>query len=145
MNVGNSNNPQYSYNKDRENKGLLKAFIEQSDYIPRKDQPEACHQFGLSFETGKSLFGKVYTQRVIKYLFHNTTTIATVEKYTGIPQKYLCQVKASLENNGKLQVVSLGYCPTTLSKNVQFVSTNPEKWGKPFKSNNNTNQLTLFK
>ena len=137
MSVG-TNNPQYGKNK----KVLLKVFIEQSEYISISDQPKICESFGFSFSESKYLFRHVYTQRCKDFLFTTTTTIATVEAKTGIPQKYLCQVKARLEKKRLLQVVGLGICPTTLSKNVQFVSTNPDEWSKPF--NSNPKQLTLF-
>lgn len=100
----------------------LIAFVKQSKYIDVKEQPNICKNFGLPYL--KYIFQNEYRNRFFEYLKENTTTVATVSNAIGIPHKYLCICKAYYEKKGVLKVVAFGKCPTTGSKNVQFVSTN---------------------
>ena len=106
----------------------LRAYISREKYIEIEDRLSICESFGLPLQT--KLFEDIYRNRVYEFLLTNTTTMATVEHETGIPHKYLTQCKAYFEKLGKLEVIYLGKCPTTGSTNVQFVSTNPNEFGK---------------
>ena len=119
----------------------LKNYIQSNPYIEILEQPKICASFGFSYKV--NVFREVYRNRVYDQLKEHTTTMATVSKVTKIPHKYLCEVKAFYEKRQLLKVVYLDRCPTTNSKNVQFVSTNPNVWNddtiKP-----KTNQMQLF-
>ncbi len=119
----------------------LRNYIKSNPYIEILEQPKICASFGLPYVV--KVFREVYRKRVYDYLNEHLTTMATVCESTKIPHKYLCEVKAYYEKRQLLKVVYLDKCPTTNSKNVQFVSTNPNVWNddtvKP-----KTNQMQLF-
>ena len=99
----------------------LIEYISSSPYIPIIEWVRLCKSFNLPYKP--SLFRDNYRERFCNYLKENTTTVSTVTKETGIPQKYLTQCKSYYEKKGKLIVVSIGICPTTGNK-AQFISTN---------------------
>ena len=103
----------------------LKKYVRDSKYIDILEQATICKSFGFTYRP--SIFREEYTRRFIIFLKENTTTTSTVAKMTGIPQKYLCQVKRNLEEKGRLKVVKYDRCPTTGALNVQFLTTNIEK------------------
>ena len=109
--------------KDKQIK-LLRKYLLENKYLDIQEQPKICKQFGLQYQ--RELFRSVYRERFYHYLLENVTTVATVERVTGIPQKYLTVCKLYYQKLGLLKVVGFGICPTTKSKNVQFVSTNPK-------------------
>tara|TARA_R110002049_G_scaffold80452_4_gene204633 strand:- start:4451 stop:4882 length:432 start_codon:yes stop_codon:yes gene_type:complete len=121
-----SNGDKVKYNENLE---LLKAYVRQSPYIPKLEQPTVSVQFGVPYSP--MVFREEYSSRIKRFLYDNTSTAAYVSKITSIPQKYICQVKALLEDKGDLKVVGFGRCPATGSANVQFLSTNPEIWDDP--------------
>lgn len=100
----------------------LIKYVRESKYIDVLEQSAICKSFGLPYRP--SVFRQEYTRRIIQFLKENTTTASTVSKQTGIPQKYICQVKRNLEDKGRLKVVKFDRCPTTGSPNVQFLTTN---------------------
>ena len=108
--------------KNTQNLTLLKAYVEQSEYIEKGEQPIICKQFNLPYI--KSVFANEYRKRFFNYLLKNTTTTADVSTHTKIPEKFLCQAKAYYEKKGLLQVLYCDKCPVTKSKNVNFLSTN---------------------
>lgn len=116
-------------NKAKDSLELLKAYVRESKYIDVLEQPKICANFGLPYHV--NVFRQEYRQRFYKYLRNHITTVATVSKITGIPHKYLCEVKAYYEKRNLLKVLYYDKCPTTGSSNVQFVSTNPEYWNDP--------------
>ena len=117
--------------KNTENKRLLIAFVEQSEYIEKSEQPTICKQFNLPYV--KSVFANEYRKRFYNYLLINTTSTADVFKHTKIPEKFLCQAKAYYEKKGLLQVLYSDRCPVTKSKNVNFLSTNKALFKKHYK------------
>lgn len=123
-----TSNNAFQHNRQDKDKKIkaLKKYISEQPYIPIQDQPKICEAFGLP--PLRKVFRQEYKQRFYDYLYENIATVATVEFVTGIPQKYLTTCKTYYENKGLLQVVDSGQCPTTLSLNVQFLSTNPEDW-----------------
>ncbi|TXD47728.1 hypothetical protein [Polaribacter sp. IC073] len=108
--------------KNTTNKARLIAFVEQSEYIAKSEQPIICKRFNLPYLKG--VFANEYRKRFYNYLYYTTTTTADVFKQTKIPEKFLCQAKAYYEKKGLLQVLFSGRCPVTKSKNVNFLSTN---------------------
>jgi hypothetical protein len=133
-----NSNGQGKYN---EKLSQLKQYVSQSKYIEPLEQIKVCKSFGLPYL--KNVFRDEYRKRFYDFLFDNVTTCADVTKHTSIPQKYLCECKAYYENKGLLKVVGLGNCPVTNSKNVQFLSTNPNMWNDAFLLPQ-SNQLNLF-
>jgi len=109
-------------NSFKERLEQLKKFVRESKYIDVLEQSTVCKSFGLPYRP--SVFREEYTLRVKQFLKENTTTASTVTKMTGIPQKYICQVKRLLEEKGLLKVEKIDRCPTTGSPNVQFLTTN---------------------
>lgn len=108
----------------------LNAFILEQPYIDIKEQAKICEQFGLP--PLRKVFQDIYRYRFYQYVFNHTTTAATVERETGIPQKYLTCCKLHYEKKGLLKVVGIGICPTTGSRNVQFISSNPVQWSNGY-------------
>lgn len=129
--------------QDKYNEKLnqLKQYVSQSKYFEPLEQIKACQSFGLPYL--KNVFREEYRKRFYDFLFDNVTTCANVTKHTSIPQKYLCECKAYYENKKLLKVVGLGNCPVTNSKNVQFLSTNPNFWNDAFLLPK-SNQLKMF-
>ena len=119
----------------------LKMYIKRSPYIEVSEQRRICQSFGLHYMI--ELFRIEYRKRFYEYLKKNITSVATVSKETGIPHKYLCEVKAYYEKKKLLRVVMMGKCPTTGSSNVQYVSTNPKVWDDPSQLPK-SDQLSLF-
>jgi hypothetical protein len=119
----------------------LKTYVSQIPYIDPIDQPKVCASFGLPHIV--SIFRNEYRSRFYAYLLEHTTTAASITIATGIHQKYLCQCKDYYEKRNLLKVVGYGTCPSTRSQNVQFLSTNKEKWNEPGPYAN-SNQLSLF-
>lgn len=127
--------------KDNYKKAQLIAYINQVKYIDILEQPKICDSFGLPYI--KSIFEKEYTQRFYNYLYKKPSSRFEVFKITGIPEKYLCQVKKRFEEKGKLKVLYNGFCEVAKKDNIQILSTNPNHW-------NNTdllpksNQIKMF-
>lgn len=127
--------------KYNEKLSQLKKDVSQSKYIEPLEQIKVCNNFGLPYL--KNVFRDEYRNRFYTYLFNNVTTCADVTKQTSIPQKYLCECKAYYEKKKLLKVVGLSSCPVTNSRNVQFLSTNPNNWNNAFLLPK-SNQLNLF-
>lgn len=127
--------------KYNEKLSQLKKYVSQSKYIEPLEQIKVCNNFGLPYL--KNVFRDEYRNRFYTYLFNNVTTCADVTKQTSIPQKYLCECKAYYEKKKLLKVVGLSSCPVTNSRNVQFLSTNPNNWNNAFLLPK-SNQLNLF-
>ena len=117
--------------KKTTNKARLVAYVEQSEYIEKSEQPIICKQFNLPYLKG--IFANEYRKRFHKYLQHTTTTTADVFTQTKIPEKFLCQAKAYYEKKGLLQVLYSNRCPATKSKNVNFLSTNKKLFSDNYK------------
>lgn len=78
-----------------------------------------------SFEV--SNYQGIFKQEAIRRLIEKTAiepkTASTLAKETGINQKYICRLKAQLASKKRLFVAYIGKCPTTLSRGVQFLSS----------------------
>lgn len=78
-----------------------------------------------SFEV--SNYQGIFKQEAIRRLIEKTATepktASTLEKETGVNQKYICRLKSQLVNEKRLIIAYVGKCPTTLSRGVQFLSS----------------------
>jgi hypothetical protein len=119
----------FKQGKDNYKKAQLITYINQVKYIDILDQPKICDSFGLPYL--KSIFEKEYTLRFYNYLYKKPSSRFEVFKTTGIPEKYLCQVKKKLQKKGKLKVLYIGYCDVAKKDNIQILSTNPNHWINP--------------
>lgn len=129
--------------KYRDNIQKLKEYVHSNPYIKLHEQASICRSFGLDYK--KYIFETEYRNRFYDYLKKNVATTAMVSKATGIPEKLLCYFKAYYEKKGMLKVVYLGVCKTSpRSRDVQYLSTNPEQWDNT-DLDPNSNQLKLFK
>lgn len=119
----------------------LKLYVKKSKYIDKKEQPKICASFELPYLV--NVFRAEYRQRFYDYLQERVMTLAMVSKATGIPEKYLCQVKRRMEKKGILKVVYFARCEATGSKGVGFLSTDKNKWGNT-EVIPKSNQIKLF-
>jgi hypothetical protein len=71
----------------------------------------------------KGIFKQDAIRRLIEKTAIEPKTASTIEIETGVNQKYICRLKMQLVNEKRLSVAYLGKCPTTLSKGVQFLSS----------------------
>jgi hypothetical protein len=120
---------------------LLRKYIATSDYIEVEEQPTICESFGLHYV--KSAFQEEYRKRFFGQCFNKPVTVGTVNRLTGIPDKFLTYCKQYYEKRGLLKVVGVGRCPSSLRVGVQFVSTNPQFWGG-LSGSEDDQQLCLF-
>lgn len=130
-----------SYKQGKDNKENLKEYVKRNEYFAPIQWLEICQKFNLPLL--KQVFRDEYKNRFYKHLYKNVTTCADVEKNTSVPHKYLTECKKYYEDRNLLKVVGFGICPTTKSKNVQFLSTNPDNWNKTDLLPK-SNQLKLF-
>jgi hypothetical protein len=100
---------------------MLKEFIHSSKYIDITERRGICESFGVPESQAKVLFREEYYNRFLNSTKEKPITVSTICKRTGIPQKYATTIKQRLERRGKIEVAYLGQCPTTLSRNVQFI------------------------
>ena len=126
--------------KGKANKEALKEHLIQNRYVQMEDREELCKAFQVEYHPKLQLFGQAYKQAFYNYLSDKVETVASASKVTGIPQKYLTICKLYYEKRDLLKVVYKDTCPTTHSKNVQFVTTDSTKW----ESVKAENQLNLF-
>lgn len=91
-----------------------------------------------SFEVSnyKGIFKREAIQRLIEKTANEPKTASTLTKETGINQKYICRLKTQLVNEKRLFVAYVGKCPTTLSRGVQFLSSD-KSYSQITKANSN--------
>lgn len=108
--------PQYT------NKKRLISYLQTFSKFPEVMEHKTIAQ---SFEV--SNYQRIFKQEAIRRLIEKTAidpkTASTLAKETGINQKYICRLKAQLVNEKRLFVAYIGKCPTTLSRGVQFLSS----------------------
>ena len=108
--------PQYTNKKRLSN--YLRTFSKFPDVIEHK-------KIAQSFEV--SNYRRMFKQDAIRRLIEKTAnepkTASTLTNETGINQKYICRLKKQLVNEKRLFVAYVGKCPTTLSRGVQFLSS----------------------
>lgn len=143
MSTTNTHSLNLDNGKDKYNEKIcqLIKYVRETKYLEPLQQIEACKSFELSYL--KFVFRNEYRKRFYNFLYENITTCSNVTKHTLIPQKYLCECKKYYEDRGMLKVVGLGICPVTKSKNVQFLSTNPNVWNDE-SCLPKSNQLKMF-
>lgn len=129
------------YEQRKVNIEALKTLIKESEYIEVIDQRAICEKMNLPYLV--SLFRIEYRQRFLSFFKENITSVATASKETGIPHKYLCEVKAYYEKKKLIKIVMYGKCPTTGANKVQYLSADPKVW-KDSSLLPKSNQLELF-
>ncbi len=97
----------------------LRKYIESRTAIDVIEHSKICFSFGLPYLP--KIFQEVYDKKVLQAIEHEPLTAATISKLTGLPHKYICQVKRRLVKSGHIRVSHLDRCPTTGNKNVQFL------------------------
>ncbi|KAA2218546.1 hypothetical protein [Maribacter flavus] len=122
----NSNNPNaLDGNRVKDSKQKLISYLDSLKFHPNvKEHKTIAQSFG--FPSYKEIFRQDAIRRVLQATSTEPTTAATIEKLTGVKQKYVCQIKRQLEKSGELAVAYLGKCPTTGSTGVQFLTSDVE-------------------
>lgn len=108
--------PQYT------NKKRLISYLQTLSKFPEVIEHKTIAQ---SFEVSnyQGIFKQEAIRRIIEKTAIEPKTASTLTKETGINQKYICRLKMQLVNEKRLFVAYIGKCPTTLSRGVQFLSS----------------------
>lgn len=96
----------------------LKTLSKFPDVIEHKTIAQS-----LEVSNYKGIFKQEAIRRLIEKTAIELKTASTLTKETGINQKYICRLKMQLVNEKRLFVAYIGQCPTTLSRGVQFLSS----------------------
>ena len=104
------------------NKKRLTSYLQTLSKFPEVIEHKTIAQ---SFEVSnyKGIFKQEAIRRLIEKTAIEPKTASTLTKETGINQKYICRLKTQLVNEKQLFVAYLGQCPITLSRGVQFLSS----------------------
>jgi len=108
--------PQYTNKKQ-----LERYLITLSKFPNVIEHKKIANSFDVS--NYKGLFKQDAIRRLIEKTAIEPKTASTLENETGVNQKYICRLIKQLVNEKRLCVAYLGKCPTTLSKGVQFLSS----------------------
>ena len=127
--------------KNTQNLYSLKEYVQKNRYIDLLEQKKICTTFNVPYSV--DVFRKIYRARVYAYLFKTIATTAEVSKATGIPEKYICQIKGYYKKRNLIKTLYKSRCSATGSRGVQFLSTNPKTWDKDY-SDLSDNQLKMF-
>lgn len=103
-------------------KKRLTSYLQTLSKFPEvKEHKTIAHAFEVSNYQG------IFKQEAIRRLIEKTAiepkTASTLTEETGVTQKYICRLKKQLVNEKRLFVAYIGKCPTTLSRGVQFLSS----------------------
>ncbi|GLB49840.1 hypothetical protein [Neptunitalea lumnitzerae] len=130
------NNPK-SHGQNTKKEALL-SYLESLKKFPNVSEHKMiAKQFGvLNYQ---STFKKEAINRVLKVTEKEAQTASMIESKTNVKQKYFCRLKSQLVNQNKLQVVFLGQCKITLSKGVQYVSSDKSLFNNLLNNKNNGN------
>lgn len=87
-----------------------------------------------SFDGDKTKYKHFGTQmkKVFKAFQQHPKTMLMVSIETGILRANLCRYVAVWRKENRIQVVRKGVCPISKEGGVQFLTTNPEYFIKPF-------------
>lgn len=114
--------PEHKRQMQDTNKKRLLSYLCNLSKFPEVIEHKTIAQ---SFEV--SNYQGIFKQDAIRRLIEKTAiepkTASTLTKETGINQKYICRLKMQLVNEKRLFVTYIGQCPTTLSRGVQFLSS----------------------
>lgn len=109
--------------KYTENEAKLWAYL-----LKLPKHPKVIEHKGIASSFGVTNYRPIFRADAFRRLLAETTkepvTAATISKRTGLAHKYICQLKRDLEEQGKIEVIGLGRCPTTGSSGVQFLLSN---------------------
>jgi hypothetical protein len=122
----NQNNKANAFQHKRQpqfkNKKRLTSYLQTLSKFPDVIEHKTIAQ---SFEVSnyKGIFKQEAIRRLIEKTAIEPKTASTLSKETGVKQKYICRLKKQLVNEKRLFVAYIGQCPTTLSRGVQFLSS----------------------
>lgn len=112
--------------KYTENEGKLWTYL-----LKQPKHPQIIEHRGIAASFKVPNFRPIFREDAYRRLLFETskepTTAATIAKRTGLTHKYICQLKRKLEKQKRIEVVSIGRCPTTGSNGVQFLFSNHSK------------------
>lgn len=118
-----NNNPSHNRHNQYTNKKRLISYLQTlSEFSEVIEHKTIAQSFEVSNYQG--IFKQDAIRRIIESTAIEPKTASTIEVHTGINQKYICRLKAQLVKEKRLFVAHLGKCPTTLSNNVQFLTSN---------------------
>ena len=122
----NQNNKANAFQHKRQpqdtNKKRLANYLKTLHKFPDVIEHKTIAQ-GFEVFNHKGVFKQDAIRRIINKTAVEPKTASTLSKETGVNQKYICRLKRQLVNEKRLFVAYLGKCPTTLSKGVQFLSS----------------------
>lgn len=105
------------------NKERLTAYLKTLSRFPGVlEHPIIARSFTVT--NYRPIFRANAIRRILNKTFIEPLTAATISKQTGLNHKYICRLKRELEKRKQIRVIDFGQCPTTLSKGVQFISSN---------------------
>ncbi|MCH8535542.1 MAG: hypothetical protein LAT51_10775 [Flavobacteriaceae bacterium] len=122
MEATNYNNPLHKRQGKDTDKKQLERYLKTLSKFPNVIEHKNIAQ---SFEVSnyKGIFKQDAIRRLIEKTAIEPKTASTLALETGVNQKYICRLKMQLVNEKRLSVAYLGKCPTTLSRGVQFLSS----------------------
>lgn len=122
----NQNNKANSFQHKRQqqdtNKKRLFSYLQTLCKFPELIEHKTIAQ-GFEVSNYQGIFKQESIRRLIERTAIKPKTASTLTKETGINQKYICRLKVQLVNEKRLFVAYTGKCPTTLSRGVQFLSS----------------------
>ncbi|WP_312076457.1 hypothetical protein [Chryseobacterium sp.] len=122
----NQNNKANSFQHKRQqqdtNKKRLFSYLQTLSKFPELIEHKTIAQ-GFEVSNYQGIFKQEAIRRLIERTAIKPKTASTLTKETGINQKYICRLKVQLVNEKRLFVAYTGKCPTTLSRGVQFLSS----------------------
>lgn len=122
----NQNNKANAFQHKRQpqdtNKKRLASYLQTLSKFPEVIEHKTIAQ-GFEVSNYQGIFKQEAIRRLIEKTAIEPKTASTLAKETGINQKYICRLKVQLVNEKRLFVAYIGQCPTTLSRGVQFLSS----------------------
>ena len=122
----NQNNKANTFQQKRQpqdtNKKRLLSYLQTLSKFPEVIEHKTISQ---SFEVTnyRPIFKNDAIRRLLEHTLNEPKTASTLTEETGINQKYICRLKKQLVDEKRLFVAYIGQCPTTLSRGVQFLSS----------------------
>lgn len=122
----NQNNKANAFQHKRQpkdtNKKRFVSYLQTLSKFPEVIEHKTIAQ-GFEVSNYKGIFKQEAIRRLIEKTAIEPKTASTLTNETGIKQKYICRLKKQLVNEKRLFVAYIGQCPTTLSRGVQFLSS----------------------
>lgn len=117
-----ANTFQYKGQPQDTNKKRLVSYLQTLSKFPEVIEHKIIAK-GFEVSNYQGTFKQDAIRRLIEKTTFEPKTASTLTKETGINQKYICRLKVQLVDEKRLFVAYIGKCPTTLSRGVQFLSS----------------------